>query len=81
MPHMEELRAILASENERETKRFKDLDWRLSLVTGCRARQKTMVPKFTMKLDLQTQGGQGEGGQDQTESYVLDCDYTNLKRI
>lgn len=52
MPHMEELRAILASENERETKRFKDLDWRLSLVTGCRARQKTMVPKFTMKLDL-----------------------------
>lgn len=52
------------------------MDWRLNLVTACRARQKIMVPKFTMKLDIAT--GQNT---DASESYVLDCDYTNLKRI
>jgi hypothetical protein len=35
-------------------KRFKDLNWRLSVVTSCRARQKVMVPKYTLKLDLET---------------------------
>jgi hypothetical protein len=65
------------SENEKDVKRFKDLDWRLNLVTSCRARQKIMVPKFTMKLDLKT----GGSGEETTESYVLDADYTNLKRI
>ena len=75
-PHIDELRAILASENDKDVRRFKDLDWRLNLVTSCRARQKIMVPKFTMKLDLAK--GQDE---ESTESYVLDCDYTNLKRI
>ena len=39
-----------------------------------------MVPKFTMKLDLAT-AGSAEGEEGASESYVLDCDYTNLKRI
>ena len=64
-------------------KRFKDLNWRLSVVTSCRARQKVMVPKFTLKLDLETStiDKGGEDGQETTESFVLDVDYTNLKRI
>jgi hypothetical protein len=64
-------------------KRFKDLNWRLSVVTSCRARQKVMVPKYTLKLDLETStiDKGGEDGQETTESFVLDVDYTNLKRI
>ena len=37
-PHLDELRAILMSENERDVLRYKDLDWRLNLVVACRAR-------------------------------------------
>ena len=29
------------------------MDWKLSLVTGCRARQKIMKPKYTLKVDIQ----------------------------
>ena len=72
-PHLEELRSILASENEKDVKSFRDLDWRLTVVTGCRTRQKILVPKYTLKLDL--------GSGREQESFVLDCDYTNLKRI
>jgi hypothetical protein len=39
-------------ENQKDIKRFKDFDWKMSLVTSCRARQKTMVPKYTVKLDI-----------------------------
>ena len=81
-PHLEELRDILMSENDKDVRRFKDLDWRLNLVVGCRARQKIMVPKFTMKLDLATNTNEdGDRTEEKTESYVLDVDYTNLKRI
>jgi hypothetical protein len=82
-PHLEELREILASENDKDVKRFKDMNWRLNLVTACRARQKIMVPKYTVKLDLETSTLEGESEESgsKTESYVLDVDYTNLKRI
>ena len=82
-PHLDELREILAAENDKDVKRFKDLTWRLNLVTACRARQKVMVPKYTLKLDLATSnlGGEEADGGQRTESYVLDVDYTNLKRI
>ena len=81
-PHLEELRDILMSENDKDVRRFKDLDWRLNLVVGCRARQKIMVPKFTMKLDLAMNTNEdGDRTEEKTESYVLDVDYTNLKRI
>ena len=77
------MREILAAENDKDVKRFKDLNWRLSVVTSCRARQKVMVPKYTLKLDLETStiDKGGEDGQETTESFVLDVDYTNLKRI
>ncbi len=68
------------SENERDVKRFKDLDWRLTLVTSCRARQKILVPKYTVKLDIA--GNENSiSKSDNSQSYVLDMDYTNLKRI
>ena len=53
-PHLDELREILAAENDKDVKKFKDLNWRLNVVTSCRARQKIMVPKYTLKLDLAT---------------------------
>ena len=53
-PHLDELREILAAENDKDVKRFKDMNWRLNVVTSCRARQKIMVPKYTLKLDLAT---------------------------
>ncbi len=41
-----------------------------------------MVPKFTMKLDLATNTNEeGDRQEEKTDSYVLDVDYTNLKRI
>ena len=81
-PHLDELREILAAENVKDVKRFKDLNWRLNVVTSCRARQKVMVPKYTLKLDLETSTLDKEGQEGQkTESFVLDVDYTNLKRI
>ena len=79
-PHLEELREILAAENDKDVKRFKDLNWRLSVVTSCRARQKVMVPKYTLKIDLETSKIE-EAAAQTTESFVLDVDYTNLKRI
>eukprot|EP00347_Sterkiella_histriomuscorum_P000266 403376539 len=83
-PHINELREILNGENESDIKRFKDFDWKMSLVTGCRARQKIMVPKYTLKLDIaegQSQHLGDQNNQNQVESFVMDCDYTNLKRI
>ena len=79
-PHLDELREILAAENDKDVMRFKDLNWRLNLVTSCRARQKIMVPKYTLKLDLERSTLESEEGQ-KTEAFVLDVDYTNLKRI
>ncbi len=64
-------------ENEKGIKRFQDLDWKLSLVTSTRARQKVMVPKYTLKLGIK----EGEEQSGEVENFVLDCDYTNLKRI
>ena len=37
-PHLDELREILMNENDKNVRRYKDLDWRLNLVVGCRAR-------------------------------------------
>jgi len=52
------------------------------VVTSCRARQKVMVPKYTLKLDLETSTiEKGDEDGQETESFVLDVDYTNLKRI
>lgn len=38
-----------------------------------------MVPKYIVKLDLEETGKQG--GEAKSENFVMDIDYTNLKRI
>ena len=44
-----------------------------------------MVPKYTVKLDLASSKDCSSNGRQEedehTQSYVLDVDYTNLKRI
>ena len=48
--HIAELRAILDEENKLGKVSLQNMDWRLSLVTACRQKQKIMVPKYTMQL-------------------------------
>ena len=50
-----ELRQMLQRENERGGVHFKEMEWRLNLVTACRQRQKMMFPKYTVKIDLEQQ--------------------------
>ena len=46
--HIAELRKILDNENEVGRLLLTNVDWRLSLVSACRQKQKMMVPKYTM---------------------------------
>ena len=46
--HISELRTILDNENEVGRLLLTNVDWRLSLVSGCRQKLKMMVPKYTM---------------------------------
>ena len=48
-----EMREILQRENERGQLHFRDMSWRLGLVTGCRMHQKMLQPKFTVRLDTE----------------------------
>ena len=90
-PNLEEMRQILDKENLADTARFNDLEWRLSLVTGTRLRQKMVLPKYTVKLDLQAatkavgtqevQTRSDEKSDPQIESILFDSDYTNMKRL
>ena len=63
---------MLDKDNTLETK-FSDFEWRLSMVTSTRSRQKIMVPKYTVKMDLTSAAG--------TESVIFDSDYNNMKRL
>ena len=75
-----EIRQIMTKENQRGAVTFKDMNWRLSMVTACRQRQKMMFPKFTVKLDLEEQAKQIF--QDSTtQSFVLDLDFTSMQRL
>ena len=51
--HIDDLRRILENDITFGVHRLKDVDWRLSMVTGSRQKQKMMVPKYTMKLSLE----------------------------
>ena len=74
-PQIETMREMLASDNEKMTTHFKNLDWRLGVVVASRARQNMMVPKYTMKFDFQNEGN------GNSESVILDSDYNNMKRL
>ena len=51
-PYIGDMREMLNQENLKETAQFSDLEWRLSMVTACRSKQRIMVPKYTLKMDL-----------------------------
>ena len=72
-PQIGEIRDMLDKDNNKDTSKFQDLEWRLSMVTSTRCRQKVMVPKYTVKMDL------AKGGE--TESIIFDSDYNNMKRL
>ena len=77
-----ELREMLMKENERGSVHFKDMEWRLNLVTACRQRQKMLFPKYTIKLDLEHQPEkQNLNAKATTENLVFDLDYTNMMRL
>ena len=63
------------------------MEWRLSMITACRARQKIMVPKYTIKLDFEREPAavndlkNNTFSKDDIESVVIDSDYVNLKRL
>lgn len=50
---VKEIRDLLLEENERGTLHFKDVDWRLSMVTASRQKHKMFMPKFTMHIHLE----------------------------
>ena len=52
-PYINDIREMLDQDNLEDNVHFSDLDWRLSMVTATMSRQKIMVPKYTVKMDLQ----------------------------
>ena len=86
-PHLDEIRNLLDKDNQRDIAKFSDMEWRLSMVTGCRARQKIMVPKYTIKLDLQKAVSAQDDVKNNTatkkdiESVLIDADYNNLAKL
>ena len=52
LPYLDEIRNMLDKDNKKGIMKFNNMEWRLSMVTGCRSRSKIMVPKYTIKLDF-----------------------------
>ena len=50
------------------------------MVTACRQRQKMMLPKYTVKLDLEEKPLQAME-QPKSQAIVMDLDYTSMKRL
>ena len=78
-----EIREILTRENERGQIHFREMNWRLSLVTGCRQRQKMLQPKYTVRLETEQTPMQlsGADARPETQAMVFDIDYTNMQRL
>ena len=74
---LNEIRSIMVKENQRGNVTFKDMNWRLNMVTACRQRQKMMFPKFTVKLDLEEKPKQVMD-DPKTQSMVFDLDFTSM---
>ena len=77
---------MLLEENERGSVHFKDIDWRLNLVTATRQRQKMLLPKYTMRLQLEKHAEMSSSASPSdekttVENLVVDLDYTNMKRL
>ena len=79
--HIPELRKILDNENEVGRLLLTNVDWRLSLVSACRQKQKMMVPKYTMQLKFEEKQALVQGAQSLESSMVFDIDYVTMKRL
>ena len=76
--HVQELRDILDDENKIGKLRLLNVDWRLSLVTACRQKQKLMVPKYTMQIQVNELL---KNEEEKSSNMVFDLDYTMMKRL
>ena len=56
---IKEIRDLLLDENERGTMHFKDVDWRLNMITACRQKQRMFLPKYTMHIQLEKKAESG----------------------
>lgn len=63
---IKEIRDLLLEENERGTMHFKDVDWRLNMVTACRQKQRMFLPKYTMHVLLEKKAESGSA-RDKTQ--------------
>ena len=87
--HVSSLREIMDVENKLNKLQLQTVDWRLSLVTGSRQKQKMMVPKYTLQLQFAEHKNKEDGDENKTSTLlqevnstqVMDCDYTMMKRI
>ena len=79
--HIVELRKILDNENEVGRLLLTNVDWRLSLVSGCRQKLKMMVPKYTMQLEFEQKKEAIQGATSEQSSMVFDLDYVTMKRL
>lgn len=64
---IKDIRDLLLEENERGTLHFKDVDWRLNMVTGCRQKQRMFLPKYTMHLHLEKYVDNASLGGEKTQ--------------
>ena len=86
-PYINDIREMLDLDNLKDNIHFSDLDWRLSMVTSTRSRHNMMVPKYTIKMDLQKAQSakddlkNNQSSSNDIESIIFDSDYNNLKRL
>ena len=79
---VKEIRDLLLEENERGTLHFKDVDWRLSMLTATRQKHRMFLPKYTMHIHLEKYAESASFGEKtQEQDLVIDLDYTNMKRL
>lgn len=83
MSHIDNLRTLLNQDNQKGLLKYNAIDWRLSMVSGTRQKQKMMIPKYTVKLDLEHMPTTGnfDDAVAHHDSKVFDCDYHMMKRI
>ena len=74
------MREIIIRENERGQIHFKEMNWRLSLVTACRQRQKIIQPKYTVRLETEQKPMRPEE-RSESLTMVFDMDFTMMQRL
>ena len=74
IPALAEIREMIDNAEDENSNKFKAIEWRFGITVGTRMKQKTMAPKYTMKLTM-------EDRQGSTQKYLIDSDYSNMVRL